>query len=509
MSSKSVCWLLATLPACGLFLAHPAAAQSVDELRIEHVTIVSPERSTPLRDAEVVVRKGRITAISTGSGGKRAAPKAPARTIDAHGLYLTPGLIDSHVHLGDIPGMNAEQEAKHPDIARAAREQIPRSYLLHGFTTLVDLISTPEGMARWKAHELVPDTYFCGGAALMDGYPMNWVPKPARYKIAPYMLIEPGMEAPAGIDPTLHTPAAVVTRMKADGAICVKTFFERGFGSAHNIPVPKVETIRELVRAAHAAGLPVLIHANSSDAQTFAVAAGVDIIAHGLWNWRDTPSTTSGIAPGIEKILDGVLAGNLGWQPTIQVLYGERDLFDPGFLANAQLAQVLPASLIEWYRTPEGQWFHDTLAEDYPDAKGKDPQTVADLVNKDYAIPIGRVELATSYLAAHGARLLFGTDTPSAPTYANPPGLNGWLEMQRLVAANVTPAQIFQAATLSNARALQLDADIGTVSVGKKANLLLLRADPTQTVQAYGDIVNVILGGRVLEPQSLAANRAP
>jgi imidazolonepropionase-like amidohydrolase len=509
MLSKSLGWLFATCPACWLVLGPPAVAQPVDELRIEHVTVVSPERATALRDAEVVVRKGRITAISPGGGGKRAAPKSPALIIDGHGLYLTPGLIDSHVHLGDIPGMNEEQEARHPDIARAAREQIPRSFLLHGFTTLVDLISTPEGMARWKAHELVPDTYFCGGAALMDGYPMNWLPKPERYQRAPYMLIEPGTEAPAGIDPTMHTPAAVVTRMKADGAICVKTFFERGFGSAHNLPVPKVATIRELVRAAHAAGLPVLIHANSSDAQAFAVEAGVDIIAHGLWNWRDTPPTTTGITPAIKKILDGVvLAGNIGWQPTIQVLYGERDLFDPRYLDNPPLAQVLPASLIEWYRTPEGQWFHDTLAEGYPKAKGQDPKALEAVVSEDYAVPLGRVEHATSYLATHGARLRVGTDTPSAPTYANPPGLNGWLEMQRLVEANVTPAQIFQAATLSNARALRLDGDIGTVSVGKKANLLLLRADPTQTVQAYSNIAKVILGGRVLEPEGLVANRA-
>ena len=78
--------------------------------------------------------------------------------------------------------------------------------------------------------------------------------------------------------------------------------------------------------------------------------------------------------------------------------------------------------------------------------------------------------------------------------------------MQRLVDANVTPAQIFQAATLSNARAMKLDGKIGTVSVGKKANLLLLRADPTQTVQAYNGIVKVILGGQVLEPASLSAN---
>jgi imidazolonepropionase-like amidohydrolase len=506
MTSKSVRWLLATLPPCWLLLGHPAVAQPVDELRIEHVTIVSPERSSPLRDAEVVVRQGLITAISSSGGAKRSARTSQASAIDGRGLYLTPGLIDSHVHLGEIPGMNAEQEARHPDIARAAREQIPRSYLLHGFTTLVDLISTPDAMARWKAHALVPDTYFCGGAALMDGYPMNWVPKPARYRAAPYMLIEPGTAAPAGIDPTMHTPAAVVTRMKADGAICVKTFFERGFGSARNLPVPKIETVRELVRAAHAAGLPVLLHANSSDAQAFGIAAGVDILAHGLWNWRDSPPNTTEVTPAIKKILDGVLAGNLGWQPTLQVLYGERDLFSTTFLADPRLAQVLPASLIDWYRTPEGQWFHDTLADRYEELKGKDPQAAAAIVNKDYAAWIARGEHSTTYLATRGARLLFGTDTPSEPTYANPPGLNGWLEMQRLVDSGVTPAQIFQAATLTNARAMRLDGDIGTVSVGKRANLLLLRADPTQTIQAYDGIVKVILGGRVLEPAGLTAD---
>lgn len=58
--------------------------------------------------------------------------------------------------------MTDEQEKVHPDIARAAREQIPRSFLYFGFTTLIDLISTPEAMARWKSHDIAPDTYFCG-----------------------------------------------------------------------------------------------------------------------------------------------------------------------------------------------------------------------------------------------------------------------------------------------------------------------------------------------------------
>ena len=42
---------------------------------------------------------------------------------------------------------------------------------------------------------------------------------------------------------------------------------------------------------------------------------------------------------------------------------------------------------------------------------------------------------ATRYLVSHGGRLVFGSDTPSGPTYGNPPGLNGFLELERLAAA--------------------------------------------------------------------------
>jgi len=81
--------------------------------------------------------------------------------------------------------------------------------------------------------------------------------------------------------------------------------------------------------------------------------------------------------------------------------------------------------------------------------------------------------------------------------------------MKNLIDAGLKPAQIFRAATLSNAQALHLDRDVGTVEVGKRANLLLLRQDPTQTIEAYINIVKVILGGRVLNPGDLAAARAP
>src|ERR1700737_249132 len=100
-------WLL-------LAVALPGALSAAD-LQIEHVTIVSPERGSPMRDALVRVHDGRIVALSK-SGRATAPPNPDTFVINGSGLYLAPGLIDSHVHLGAIPGMTPDQEAQHPDI---------------------------------------------------------------------------------------------------------------------------------------------------------------------------------------------------------------------------------------------------------------------------------------------------------------------------------------------------------------------------------------------------------
>jgi hypothetical protein len=101
--------------------------------------------------------------------------------------------------------------------------------------------------------------------------------------------------------------------------------------------VPKLETIREIVKAAHAVGLPVLMHANSDEAQEFGLDAGVDIMARGMWNLYQEHSSTSEVTPGMRRILDEELARNVGYQPTMQVLYGLRDVVGGSFLADPQL----------------------------------------------------------------------------------------------------------------------------------------------------------------------------
>ena len=151
----------------------------------------------------------------------------------------------------------------------------------------------------------------------------------------------------------------------------------------------------------------------------------------------------------------------------------------------------------EWFQSPEGQWFKKEVAEPgAPDAA---------MLNGFENGPLRRVRQVAGYLAGKDANLLFGTDTPSAPTYGNLPGLNGYLEMQQWQKAGVSLAQIFKAATINNAREFKLDAQLGTIEPGKIANLVLLKKSPLETVDAYDSIDTVWVHGTAAARESLAA----
>ena len=106
----------------------PAFAEPV---LIENVTVVSPEREAPLRDAFVLLDEGRIRSVSA---ERPPVPKG-ARVVNGKGRFLVPGLIDSHVHLGMPPGVGivtADFEKNHGDLLAAYWKQAPRSFLFHG-----------------------------------------------------------------------------------------------------------------------------------------------------------------------------------------------------------------------------------------------------------------------------------------------------------------------------------------------------------------------------------------
>ena len=69
-------------------------------------------------------------------------------------------------------------------------------------------------------------------------------------------------------------------------------------------------------------------------------------------------------------------------------------------------------------------------------------------------------------------------------------------ELELMVAAGLTPAQALQVATLNAASALRITNDFGTLAKGKRADLILLDADPLADIRNTHKINKVWVGGR-------------
>lgn len=464
---------------------------------LSNVTIISTEDGTYNPYIGFVgIEKDKIVYIDR----KAPAISGTFEHLDGTGKYLIPGLIDSHVHTTGVQGMLPHHMEKYPELTRSFNQQMPRSYLYYGFTTLIDLGGiSDESLASFKKHPLKPDLYHVGhsGAAVANGYPMNFIAEEHRFAAVPNFLFlkSQAEHIPKKYDPADHTPQAVVERIKNSGAIAVKTFYERGFGRMMGLPVPTKDMVKELLTETHAHGLVLAAHANSLEAHSVMVDLGVDILAHGIWNWGPYKEVPKDSLPlEIKEILDLQIEKQIGYMPTLTVIEGEEILVDDTFLAQPDLKKVVPKKLLEWYQTKEAQWFARDLFE------GADP----DEIHTIYSNIQAHAMLVLKYLADHDGLILFGSDTPSAPTYGNQPGHNGNWELQLMHEAGVPLHKILAAATINNARAFQLDSLIGSLDVGKKANLLLLDKNPLRDIGAYYAIDKVIVSGLVSNRKDLA-----
>jgi imidazolonepropionase-like amidohydrolase len=482
---------------CVAAVAVTGEAQTPARTWIADVTIVSPEKLDHVERGSVLIENDRIVRVERKAGAK---PPAGAKVVSGKGQFLIPGLIDSHVHLASVPGMSFTQEVAKPEITGRYLAQLPRSYLYFGYTTLIDLVVVDRRILdEFRQAPLHPDLYDCGAPLVFaNGYPMSYAPPVARFKLFPNFIYDPKQAStiPAELKPEDHTPAADVARVKESGAVCVKTFFERGFGRDRNLPVMGPEVFEDIRKATTQAGLVLMTHANSFEAQKFAVAGGTDVIAHGMWNWGDLDGIAD-LPPEIRTVLDEIVQKRIGYQPTLQVIQGLRAYFDPEYLKLASIPKVIPQAMLDWFNSPEGKWFRAELADkDMPDA------TMSAGFERG---PISRSRRVVAYLAGKDANILFGTDTPSGPTYGNLPGLNGYLEMQQLQIAGMSLPQIFRAATISNAREFKLDSQLGTIEPGKIANLVLLKKSPLESVAAYDSITTIWVHGKPVSREDLAA----
>lgn len=477
-------------------IANPAIAA---DLVIEHVTVVSPEQAQPLADRSVLIRDQRIVAV-----GQRVAAKPDARKIDGRGKFLTPGLMDAHVHVSDAAGIPPLGDDPSLVALRDAYfRQQPRSYLYFGVTQLLDLAQFASGLKTFDSQPVKPDLFHCGAAVTLDGYPTAMIPQPVRYQAFPDYVYEPANAKehplPAGAKESEHTPEAVIERLAQGGARCIKIFIEDGFGARSDWPLMSKETLARIRAETRKRGLLLIAHANALDMQRIALDANVDVLAHGLWNWGESDGQP-GIPAPIAEHLRKVHAQGIGYEATLRVLPGTADMFREDTLKDPVYAKVVPPVVLAWYATEPGQWFKQVMRE------GSD-SSVDTKIAHGWLKQNEQGMRALRFMHELGHPLLVGSDTPSAPTYGSQPGYDTYREMRLMAQSGVPLDAIFRAATLNNARQFGLAKDYGTVESGKIANLLLLSANPLETMRAWTQIEKVILHGAVIERGTLAADK--
>lgn len=259
--------------------------------------------------------------------------------------------------------------------------------------------------------------------------------------------------------PTVSTPddaASFVAARVADGADYLKIVLNGVRAATSGTPTMDAATARALVEAAHARGLLVLAHIENLNDVRIAVTSGVDGLAH---IWRE-----GGDAPEIARL---VVDHHVFVVPTLAVPDG----FVPGtgvaLAADPRLHRFLSVEQIR----------HMDRSQQSPSAPV--------LRNIDPFIA------AVRSLARSGAMLLAGTDPPNGTVVH---GASLHRELELLVQSGLTPTQALTAATQSASELFHLN-ERGRIVPGRRADLLLVRGDPTRDITATRDIVHVWRSG--------------
>lgn len=493
---------------------------------IENVTVI-----TANSNGEIVSYKGFVATDSANivyAGSAKPNLSGTFTTIDGDGKYLIPGLIDSHVHLANMAGMNFRQKRKYPEMVKQYYEQLPKSFLLYGYTTLIDVNNyAPQLIDKLRSADLGPDIFACGEQVqVMDDFMMEMeeLPQQARYNY-PFLFDNYNeiIQVPDSIDLSSHSAKAIVDNIvEEQNGICVKTLYEdASSGMKETWAKPSTSILKDVVQEAKAQGVPTILHSPSFEGQSVATEAGIDIIAHAMWNWSDNPDkiTETTLPQSHQLLLDKIVDMQMGYQPTFRTILGETDLLNKSMLNSEELKQAYPTDYLNWINSEEGQWLVHKIHARPKYLKLTNPEffnavragfpSDSVMMATIYQVLETRINKVTNYLADHDANLLFGTDFGAMNMYTLPPGYGGFLEMKHWEEAGVDHKQILKAATYNNAEAFHLDHLYGTVEKSKIANLLILDSNPLKTVDAYNDINTIFFHGHVISKMELLPVNKP
>jgi imidazolonepropionase-like amidohydrolase len=420
-----------SLLAAGLLLG--ALAAPIEAKTLLHAGRLFDGRPGSLRQAVTVTVDGdRITGVQEG----HVAGGPGDTVVDLRGATLLPGFIDLHVHLtSEQSGAAgyAERFFLNPADMALRATTYARKTLLAGFTTVRD----------------------CGAGeklnlALRDAVEKGWIAGP-RIVAAGGVSTTGGHGDPTngiaselqelladrrtGIANGPDAMRAAVRQRYKDGADFIKIAATGGvlsLAKSGQAPLFTEEELRAVVETARDYGMKVAAHAHGSEGMLRAVRAGVHTIEHGTFM--------------TDEVMAAMKERGTIYVPTISA---------GRFVAEKSKVEGYFPAVVRPKAASIGPQIQDTFAK----------------------------------AVKAGVKIAFGTDQGVAPHGDNA------LEFVYMVEGGMSPADALRAATIEAARVLGLEAELGTVEPGKRADLVAVPGDPISDIRATTKVSFVMKGG--------------
>lgn len=402
------------------------------------VTVLTMADPLPEEGVTVVVRGDRIDDV-----GPDADVEIPegAVVIPGRGAYLLPGLVDAHVHLEWAPDTS---------------EML--LYVANGVTTVRS----------------------------MDGrdHLLDWAEDISAGRTLGPRIVSSGMVID-GRDRVYDETAVATT--PAEGRLIVAEQAEARFRFVKVYDDLAPDVYAAIVAEAERHGMPVVGHVPDAVGVQTAVKAGQRSIEH----FNDfAPLIAADSAGATEMRFLAVPVDSLA----VERLAGL--LVEHGVFVVPTLTAFDRAAPVERMRAvldrPEHAYLHPQLTEGwaylYYGYAFRSPEFFASLEDGERSRA-----LVTRILHRKGVPLAAGTD---APLLSVEPGFALHRELARFVDAGLEPYEALRAATVTAARLLGMEREIGTIEVGKLADLLLVAGDPLEDLSTLRRPVGVMAAGR-------------
>ncbi len=401
----------------------------------------------PMTDVLIWIQGDRITKV----GGNESIPP-DAVVIDASDQVVIPGLIDTHVHLGE----QAIKE-KSPGYEDQVHLHL-RQNLAFGVTTVFSLGLDREFIFSIRDRSWESD--FVGSRILTAGSGFTAIGgHPTQLNL--------------GVPNEIDDPAQARERVRQlvakriDG---IKIWFGGNFQPATSpgrpeLPTMKAEVARAIIEEGHKSNLKVIAHINNAEGTKTLVRLQLDRITHIAQDPYDDETLK------LMKRQGTLLVPTLVQRRKALIFTEDQQLLDDPFVRAVlgrevdQLKQALAKTKPETL---------ESMKQSYEQAKGN----------------LRQVKNA-------GVGLALGTDagSPFAPM-----GLVTHQEMEAFVDAGLSPMEALIAATRGSAEWAGVSHSVGTIEAGKLADMVILKQSPLLDIKNTRKIAKIILGGRVVEP---------